>query len=150
MCVLNIPCSFVWVLFVRIFFCYIVVILIALQSVNAIAVINVSHQDSHQSSSLKNLAHSHPADSQNNHQDSDHHSDDELLVLQTESLNGESEHSDADHPDCHANHCHHSNLVYLDLLHVVVLSAQFKNQQQPYHVVFSSQIASPDFRPPIA
>ncbi len=126
----------------RIFFCYIVVILIALQSVNAIAVINVSHQDSHQKSPLKSLAHS--------HQDSDHHSLDELSAFQTESLSGESEHSDADHPDCHANHCHHSNLVYLDLLHAMVLSAQVKNQQQPYHVIFSSQIASPNFRPPIA
>jgi hypothetical protein len=115
---------------VRIFFCSLVIILIALQSVNAIALINVSHQDSHQ--------------------DSDHHSDDELLIFQTQSLNGENEHSDVDHPDCHANHCHHSNLVYLDLLHAMVLSAQVKNQQQPYHVIFSSQIASPDFRPPIA
>jgi len=139
---LNIPSAVVWALFVRIFFCSLVIILIALQSVNAIAVINVSHQDSHQNSQLKSLTHS--------HQDSDHHSDDELLIFQTQSLNGEKEHSDVDHPDCHANHCHHSNLVYLDLLHAMVLSAQVKNQQQPYHVIFSSQIASPDFRPPIA
>jgi len=139
-----------WALFVRIFFCYIVVILIALQSVNAIAAMNVSHQGSHQKSPLNSLAHSHQGDRQSNHQDSDHHSDDELLAFQAESLNGENEHSDADHPDCHANHCHHSNLVYLDLLHALLLSAQVKNQQQPYHVIFSSQIASPDFRPPIA
>jgi hypothetical protein len=139
---LNILSVVVWVLFVRIFFCSLVIILIALQSVNAIAVINVSHQDSHQKSALESLAYS--------HQDSDHHNDDELLAFQTESLNGENDHSDADHPDCHANHCHHSNLVYLDLLHAMVLSAQVKNQLQPYHVIFSSEIESPDFRPPIA
>jgi hypothetical protein len=58
-----------------------------------------------------------------------------------------------EHPSCeqssHQNHCHHSSLVYLDLQHTILLPIQVKNQQQPYLVVFSSQIASPDFRPPI-
>jgi hypothetical protein len=59
-----------------------------------------------------------------------------------------------EHPSCdqssHQNHCHHSSLVYLDLQHTILLPVQVKNQQQPYLVVCSSQIASPNFRPPIA
>lgn len=137
------------VLLVRIFCCYIVIILIALQSVNAIAAISPSHNDSHQNSHLsahqKNLAHSY----QRKHQDSDHHSAAELLALQTQVLDGESIHSEVDHPDCHANHCHHSNLIYLDLLSQVHLSNTIDKQVINKTVLFNSLPISPDSRPPI-
>lgn len=129
----------------RIFCCYIVIILIALQSVSAIAAINVTHQDSHQlthnNAHLKNTAHT--------HQDSDHHSAQELLAFQAQSLDGESTHSDADHPDCHSNHCHHSNLVYLDLSSSVSLLNTIEKQAISTAVAFHSLPISPDLRPPI-
>ncbi len=129
----------------RIFFCYVVIILIALQSVNAIAAINVSHQDSHQlthkNAHLNNTAHS--------HQDSEHHTEQELLAFQSQALNGETPHSDADHPDCHSNHCHHSNLVYLDLSSSVSLLNTIEKQAISTAVAFHSLPISPDLRPPI-
>ncbi len=129
----------------RIFFCYVVVILIALQSVNAIAAINLSHQDSHQltykNAHLKNTAHS--------HQDSDHHSEQELLAFQAQSLDGENTHSDADHPDCHSNHCHHSNLIYIELSSLMNLSITIDKQVINKTVLFNSLPISPDSRPPI-
>jgi len=130
---------------VRIFFCYVVIILIALQSVNAIAAINISHQDSHQlthkKSQLKNTAYS--------HQDSDHHTEQELLAFQSQALNGDNTHSDADHPDCHSNHCHHSNLIYLDLSSFMILSITIDKQVINKKVLFNSLPISPDSRPPI-
>jgi len=126
---------------VRTIFCYIVVILIALQSVNAIAAINASHQNSHQDSHLKNIAHS--------HQDSDHHSEQEFIALQAQTVDGEPSHSDADHPDCHSNHCHHSNLVYLDLSSAVQLLNSIEKQVITNTILFNSLPISPDSRPPI-
>lgn len=83
-----------------------------------------------------------------------HHSVAELAQLALAEDNGAVDEGH-EHPSCeqsssHQNHCHHSTLVYLDLQHTVLLPPQSKNQQQPYLVVFSSQIASPNFRPPIA
>jgi len=130
---------------VRIFFCYVVVILIALQSVNAIAAINDSHQDSHQlthkNAHLENITHS--------HQDSEHHTEQELLAFQSKALNGDTPHSDADHPDCHSNHCHHSNLIYLDLSSFMNLSITIDKQVINKAVLFNSLPISPDSRPPI-
>ncbi len=146
---MNIPSPVVWVLIVRIFCCYIVIILIALQSVSAIAAVNVDHQDNYQNSHQKNMAHSHQGDRQSNHQDSDHHSEQELLALQLQSLDGENAHSDADHPDCHSNHCHHSNLIYLDLSSLVSLLNTIENQAISTAVAFHSLPISPDLRPPI-
>jgi len=87
-----------------------------------------------------------------NHE-SKHHNVAELALLALTEDNGTFDDSH-EHPSCeqssHQNHCHHSSLVYIDLQHTIVLSAQAKSQQQPYQVVFSSQISSPDFRPPIA
>ncbi|PKG81332.1 hypothetical protein CXF85_17805 [Colwellia sp. 75C3] len=143
-------------LFVRTFCFYIVITLIALQSVNAISAINDSHQDSHQSSQQnshlsshqQNIAHSYQ-DFQVNHQDSDHHSEAELIAFQTQTLDGQSTHSDADHPDCHSNHCHHSNLIYLDLSSQVHLSITTDKQVINKAVLFNSLPVSPDSRPPI-
>ena len=126
-------------LFVRILCCYIVIILIALQSINTIASINITHQDSHQNS------HS----DANNHQDSDHHSEAELLAFQTQAIDGEPAHSEADHPDCHSNHCHHSNLIYLDLSSQVHLSNTIDIQVINKTATFNSLPISPDSRPPI-
>lgn len=110
---------------VRIFCFYIVIILIALQSVNAISAINDIHQDS------------------------DHHNEAELLAFQTQAVDGQSTHSDADHPDCHSNHCHHSNLIYLDLSSQVYLSNTIDKQVINKTVLFNSLPVSPDSRPPI-
>ncbi|MCP4321504.1 MAG: hypothetical protein GY787_06570 [Alteromonadales bacterium] len=146
---MNIPSFVVWALFVRIFCCYIVIILIALQSVSAIAAVNASHQESHQfthkNAHLKTTNHSHL----NNHQDSDHHSEQELLAFQAQALDGENTHSDADHPDCHSNHCHHSNLVYLDLSSSVALLNTTEKQVINTTTAFNSLPISPDLRPPI-
>lgn len=133
----------------RIFFCYIVVILIALQSVTAIAAINTSHQDSHQNSHLLNTAHAHQGSQQDKHQHSKHHSEQELLAFQANSLNGESGHSDVEHLDCHSNHCHHSNLVYLDFSSSVSLLNTIENQVINKTFLFNSLPISPDLRPPI-
>ena len=122
----------------RIFCCYIVIILIALQSINAIAAIN-NHQDSHQST----------YEHEGMHQDSDHHSEAELLVFQVQALDGETTHSDADHPDCHANHCHHSNFIYFDLNSQIHLSITIDKQVINKIVLFNSLVIRPDFRPPI-
>jgi len=83
-----------------------------------------------------------------------HHSALELAQLTLTANNGEVDDSH-EHPSCeqssnHQNHCHHTSLVYIDLLTITLLPAQVKNKQQPYQAVFSSQIASPNFRPPIA
>jgi hypothetical protein len=119
--------------------------MIALQSVNAIAAINISHQDSH----LKKSEHSHQSSRQSNHQDSDHHSEQELLAFQAQALNGENPHTDADHIDCHSNHCHHSNLVYLDLSSSVNLLNSIDKQVINTTTLISSLPISPDLRPPI-
>lgn len=133
----------------RIYFCYIIIILIALQSVSAIAAINTSHQDPHQlthkNAHSQNTTHS----LQGKHQDSDHHTEQELLAFQAQSLDGENTHSDADHPDCHSNHCHHSNLVYLDLSSSVPLLHTIEKQAINTAVLFNSLPLSPDSRPPI-
>lgn len=96
-----------------------------------------NHQDSHQNSVSTH------------HQDSDHHSDEELLAFQLKSLDGTSKHSDADHPDCHSNHCHHSQLIYLDLSSEVMLLSFIDKQVTKKAVMFNSRPISPDFRPPI-
>jgi len=146
---LSIPSFVVWVLFVRIFCCYIVIILIALQSVSAIAAISASHQEPHQlthkNAHLTMTDHSHL----NNHQDSDHHSAQELLAFQAQSLDGENTHSDADHPDCHSNHCHHSNLIYIELSSLMNLSMTIDKQVINKAVSFNSLPICPDSRPPI-
>ena len=84
----------------------------------------------------------------NNHQDSDHHTDEELLALQVNSLDGTPIHSDADHPDCHSNHCHHSQLIYLDFSSEVLLLSFIDKQVTNETVIFNSRATSPDFRPP--
>ncbi|ALO36426.1 hypothetical protein CMT41_18015 [Colwellia sp. MT41] len=129
----------------RILCCYLVIILIVLQSVNAIAAISISQNDAQQNSHLTAHQNSHS----NSHQDSDHHSAAELLAFQIQALDGKSVHSDADHPDCHTNHCHHSNLLYLDFSSPVYLSKTIDKQVSNKTVLFNSLPLSPDSRPPI-
>ena len=134
----------------RIFYCSIVIILIALQSVSAIAAQNSIHTDNHQDSHQGSYQDTHLSTHQNNqHQDSAHHSKAELLAFQAQALDGEPVHSDADHPDCHANHCHHSSFVYLDLSTQMHLSNTIDKQVSTKNTVFSSIPTSPDSRPPI-
>lgn len=158
-CFLNIIPSYRVSLFVRTFCFYIVIILIALQSVNAISANSESHDDDHQGShssshqqSHQNADLSHNLSSHSSVHPNSHHSAAELLVFQTQALAGELEHSDADHPDCHANHCHHShqsNLVYLDLSAKVHLSKAVDKQVINKNVLFNSLLISPASRPPI-
>lgn len=129
----------------RLFFCYVVVILIALQSMNTISAMNDSHEGTQESSILKSNTHTY----QGKHQDSDHHSDEELLAFESQSLDGKSAHSDADHPDCHSNHCHHGNLIYLDLFYQVRLIAITDIQVIGKTDLFKSLPTSPSYRPPI-
>ena len=156
-------------LFVRIFCFYLIIILIALQSVNAISAMNNRHQQSHQyghqnthqkTGSSANLSAEVSINSPYNqpditnqypskHQDSDHHSEAELLAFQAQALAGELEHSDADHPDCHANHCHHSHLIYLDLPSQIYLSKAADKKVIKQNVLFNSLLISPISRPPI-
>lgn len=162
-CFLNILSSYRVGLFVRIFCFYIVIILIALQSVNAISANSGSHDDDHQGSHSSSHQQSH----QNSHQNADlshnlsshssvhpnsHHSAAELLAFQAQALAGELEHSDADHPDCHHSHCHHSHhssLVYLDLSAKVHLSKTVDKQVINKNALFNSLLISPASRPPI-
>ena len=136
---------------VRMLCFYIVIILIALQSVSAIVAINDSHQNSHLSSHQQSNSNQSQSQDlhQSNHQDSDHHSEAELLAFQAQALDGEPVHSDADHPDCHSNHCHHNNLIYLDLSSQVYLSNTMDKQVINKTVIFNSLPVSPDSRPPI-
>lgn len=160
-CFLNIIFNCYVSLLVRIFCFYIVIILIALQSVNTISAINNSHQQSHQyghqntqkdshlSSHQSRVTHGYQSKRQGNHQDSDHHSEVELLAFQTQALDGKSVHSDADHPDCHANHCHHSNFIYIDLSSQMYLSKTVDKQIIKKNALFTSLFFSPVSRPPI-
>ena len=134
-------------LFVRLFCCYFVVILIALQSINAIA--TSTDHSSHQNVSQSVNSSLHQQKITENHQDRDHHSEAELLAFKTQSLDGEPIHSDADHPECHANHCHHSNLIYLNLSSQLYLSHTIDKQVINKAVLFNSLSISTDSRPPI-
>lgn len=109
---------------------------------SAISAINAS---SHELSHSKNLTSSHLE----RHQDSDHHSNEELLAFEEETLEGSPAHSDADHPDCHSNHCHHSSMIYLDLSSQVHLSNIDDYQVIDKTNSFSSLLLRPDSRPPI-
>lgn len=83
------------------------------------------------------------------HQDSDHHSETELLAFKRQLFDGEPKHSDADHPDCHANHCHHSNLIYLNLSSQLSLSNTIDKQVINRTILFNSLPISTESRPPI-
>lgn len=124
-------------LFMRLFCCYLIILLIALQSINVIAANSISHQEHHQNTYSSN------------HQDSDHHSEIELLFIAEKALNDGASHSEADHPDCHANHCHHSNLVYLDLSTQLYLFKPLEKQLFNKTVLFNSLLITPFSRPPI-
>ena len=131
-------------IFLRIIVSYLVITLIALQSMFAVAYSPVLHQEQQMEK--------HADDHFENHE-SKHHNVAELVQLAL-TENNDSVDDNHEHPSCeqgssHQNHCHHSSLVYLDLQYILLLPTPLKSQQQPYQVVFSSQVSSPDFRPPI-
>ncbi len=96
---------------VRVVFSYLVVILIAMQSVMAIADTHNSHEKSHHSS--------------------EHYS------IDSETSN--SNHSEVDnHPDCHQSHCHHGSLVYIDLPTSLNLAMLDNQHVSPHLFDFSS------------
>ncbi len=101
---------------------------------NVIAANSFSHHNTHAST----------------HQDSDHHSEIELLFIAVEALNDGASHTEADHLDCHANHCHHSNLLYLDLSTQLCLLKTLEKQLFNKTVLFNSLLITPYSRPPIA
>ena len=136
--------SYLSVFFLRILVSYLVITLIALQSMFAVAYSPALHQEKQVESHVDEHFENHEAK---------HHSAAELALLALTEVNVNFDDSH-EHPSCeqnsHQNHCHHTSLVYIDLQQIVSLPAQVKNQIPPYHVVFSSRISSPDFRPPIA
>lgn len=107
---------------------YIVVILIAMQSVLAIADTDTSHQATHQ----------------NIHQATDHHSLAELSTLDLD----DTQHLDT-HPECHQNHCHHSSMVYIELDSLLLLNTFNYQEVAIRNQLFISYSATPDVRPPI-
>jgi len=116
----------------RLFIAYMVVILIALQSVFSIPDTAATHQSSHQ--------------------DSDHHSAAELasLYTQPDSLDNSHEHNEADdHPDCHQSHCHHGVIVFVELKTPYAFAKQMVSQLPLADRFFISYFISPDLRPPI-
>jgi hypothetical protein len=123
----------VLILTLRLLFCYLIILAIALQSAVAIAEIGVTHTNMNQSIHASS------------HQDSDHHSQDELAITLTDNAS----HSDADHPDCHANHCHHSSLVYIDVAALLFFHRPLANHVIDKSFASSSFQISPDLRPPI-
>jgi hypothetical protein len=151
-CVLNnlISCydvlSFIFVgILLRLFVFYLVVTLIALQSMFAVAYSPALHQEQQ--------IEKHADDHFENHE-AKHHNLAELAQLALTESNGSVD-NNHEHPSCeqgssHQNHCHHSSLVYIDLQYTLLLATPLKNQQQPYQVVFSTQVSSPNFRPPIS
>jgi hypothetical protein len=110
----------------KLFVSYFIVVLIALQSVFAIADTSTAHQVNHQSI----------------HQASDHHSKAELNELQT------NEHNDT-HPDCHQSHCHHGAIVYIEVGSLLLLETFNDKHRLTPKTLFLSNSASPDLRPPI-
>ncbi|OUR62779.1 hypothetical protein A9Q74_03670 [Colwellia sp. 39_35_sub15_T18] len=121
----------------RIFVSYLVVVLIALQSVLSIPDTATTHQSSHQAS----------------HQESDHHSAVELASLYTQlesADNSHANHNEADdHPDCHQSHCHHGAIVFVELEAPYAFAKQMVSQLSLAERFFVSYFISPDLRPPI-
>ncbi len=117
----------------RIFVSYLVVVLIALQSIFSILDTAATHQSSHQ--------------------ESDHHSAVELASLhaQLDSVdNSHANHNEADdHPDCHQSHCHHGNIVFVELKTPHIFAKQNISQLSLADSFFVSYFISPDLRPPI-
>lgn len=130
--------------FLRILLSYLVITLIALQSMFAVAYSPALHQEKQVESHVDEHFVNHEAK---------HHNAAELALLALTEANGTVDDSH-EHPSCeqssHQNHCHHTSLVYIDLQHSILLLEQAKNQQQAYQAVFSSRVSSPDFRPPVA
>ncbi len=93
----------------RLLFCYLLILAIAVQSAVAIAEINALHHEQSQDTHNNGTQHA-------IHDDSDHHSPAELR----EALANNANHSDSDHPECHYNHCHHSNILYIGVSDVLV------------------------------
>ena len=117
----------------RIFVSYLVVVLIALQSVLSIPDTATTHQSSHQ--------------------DSDHHSAVELASLYTQlesADNSHANHNEADdHPDCRQSHCHHGAIVFVELEAPYAFAKQMVSQLSLAERFFVSYFISPDLRPPI-
>lgn len=139
------PCLLFLGMLVRLFLSYWVITLIALQSMFANAYSPALHQEQQ--------IEKHANDHFENHE-AKHHNLAELAQLALVENNGPEE-NNHEHPSCeqgssHQNHCHHSSLVYIDLPFTFLIAIPLKNQQQPYQVIFSSQVSSPSFRPPIA
>ena len=123
----------------RLLFCYLLILAVAVQSAVAIAEISALHHEQDISQHQVN------GKSNGVHQDSDHHSQAELITA----LASDDNHSDADHPECHYNHCHHSSLVYLDVSPLLLFNQVMKYQVTTQNSPFSSFLISPDLRPPI-
>ncbi len=121
----------------RIFVSYMVVVLIALQSVFSILDTVTTHQYSYELS----------------HQVNDHHAHIELVSLYTQLGGLDDSHIDhnesEDHPDCHQGHCHHGTTVFVELETLHSFAKQNVSQLTLANRFFVSNFISPDLRPPI-
>ncbi len=117
----------------RIFVSYLIVVLIALQSIFSILDTATTHQASHQ--------------------ESDHHLAVELSNLSTQFdgvADSDANHHETDeHPDCHQSHCHHGTMVFVALEKQAMLSKQNVSQLSLADSFFVSYFIRPDLRPPI-
>ncbi len=114
---------------------YIIVVLIALQSVFSIFDTTTTHQYSHEQL----------------HQESDHHSAIGLSDLLIQPDDDENNHSNngEKHPDCHQSHCHHGSIVFVELDIKQSFDKQDVSQLTLMESFFISYFISPDLRPPI-
>ncbi|MCW8833667.1 MAG: hypothetical protein OQK09_13840 [Colwellia sp.] len=121
----------------KVFVSYMVVVLIALQSVFSILDTTTTHQYTHE------LV----------HQDSDHHTASELATLVTHLDSEESNHSNQSkgekHPDCHQSHCHHGPMLFVELEAIRTFVKQNVSQSISMSNFFISYFLTPDLRPPI-
>jgi len=114
----------------RFYLSLVIALLVALQSVVAIAEVNNSHLSAHSEQSVH---------SSEDHV-SEHHANSEVLSQ---------DHDHDEHPDCHQNHCHHSNLIFIELSPLVLFCHHVHKQLSSKQITFASLALSPGFRPPI-
>ena len=127
----------------RIWVVYIIALLIALQSVLAIADVHKTHKESEQ-----HLTHLNSEEHLLNQHSHSEFSSQSLLESETNAESSTS--SEINHVECHHNHCHHSSVVFIiehDENNLFALNVELfiHNNFQ-----FKSPTLSPSLRPPIA
>jgi hypothetical protein len=132
---------------------YLFVVLVALQSILAIA---DTHNDNatemdHALTTTKPISHhehQHLLANQANLSEGNTHLFSAEIIEITYHLDND-KHDEDQHVECHHSHCHHASAVYLSVSHDEYTSYLQNEKIQLAHLIANSPVISPDLRPPI-